>query len=141
MCQVEWRGSRLGLHLVNGHGQSFFIYARPLIAMVKSSGKYKLVKRHNRNPERAVDYHGGEIWGQIEKYQDDQFRIELLFGVIGQEISNDDKTGELKNVVKLEEYLLPRGDFRTLYEALKLMYGKQTDFKDLVDEAESSVKN
>ncbi len=67
-ARIEWQGSTLGLRVVNEEGQSYFIHAKPFLAMMDGSPKLCPVKLRHKKPMRAIAIHAGETLGQVRHF-------------------------------------------------------------------------
>lgn len=137
-AQIYLREGRPGMHLVNEHRQQYFLYAKPLMAMVKWPEEYARVKLRNAPKKPAIGYPAGEVWGVFEQ-DGDEVKITLAIGPRDQNIELNRETQEPENVVAAQTYILPREEFDILYQALELMVRQKELFQELLDGAETAI--
>jgi len=138
-AQIYMRKGQMGLHLVNDQRQSFILYAKPLMAMVNHRGEYSRIKHRNGLLKQAIGYHPGEIWGEWEYLDSGLIRVRILLGAADLDIELDSETGCVQNVVKQYEFLFSVLYFDVLYEALVKMVKHKDEFRELLDDAETSI--
>ena len=145
-ARILWRKreTQLGLLMVNPHQASFFIYAEALISLMKHENNLVLVKKRDRDPEKAIGYHGGAIVGYWEEVPEDPesnqpqaCKVVLMFGEVEQKMEYVQQTGEVRHVAFSQEYLFPLAEFEILIESIKTMKAQQNRFDRLAMEAET----
>ena len=134
--QIQWRDRQLGLLMVNPHHQLFFLYAEPLLALLDRPEEYILIKRRDRNPEKAIAYHGGEIWGASESI-DESCVINLFFGPLEENIRYDQERGEALNVIDTQKYSFPKVELENFKSSMDNMLRQKDIFRRLLMEAQT----
>lgn len=145
-ARIIQRKKRLGLLLVNQNQQSFFIYAEYLIALMRSEDNLTLIKKRDRDPEKAIAHHGGAIfahWNKIAASAQDQEEPEALtltfhLGELERKVEYIKETGEIRNIIETQEYLFPYDEWATLLDSIKKMLEQQQRFDRLLFEAETN---
>lgn len=125
---------RPGLELVSP-GHRFFIYAEKLIALCDAPGQYRVIKRRDKHPEKAVGYHPGEIIGRLD-IEKGWARICLFLGECGQSIEPDGKGGFL-NVVREPHHSIPLKELELFVSVLTLVLRQREDFDATLSMADS----
>ncbi len=134
--QIQWRHGQLGLLMVNPHQQQFFLYAEPLVMMLEKPKDYKLVKRRDREPEKAIAYHGGDIWGASENF-DESCVISLFFGPLEGRLDYDKERGEALNVIDTQHYTFPKAELAHFNASIDQMLKQKDTFSRLLLEAQT----
>jgi hypothetical protein len=123
--------------MVNQEHQEYFIFAEHLAEMVsckngmwKISEHYILVKRRDKEPERAISYHGGEIWGEaIDLSTAKKIKITLHYGPAEDYIRLDEATGKLTNIVEIQHYSLPKDRLESYLTVMSTMISEAQTFE------------
>lgn len=133
--RILWRNHILGFHMVNPHGDHYFIYADPLINICRHPGQFIRVKRKDREPNPNKEHHPGEIYGSIsETTEMDQTYIVLNLYLGPAEIAlalNPKKTG-LLNALEKQEYIFPQKEFMAFATAIEAMHEQHSPFTQLL---------
>lgn len=129
--QIQWRHGRLGLLMVNPHQQQFFLFAEPLLMMLQKPEEYTLIKRRDRKPERAIAYHGGDIWGASENIGESCV-ISLFFGPLEGKLRYDKERGEALNVIDTQQYTFPKTELAHFKASIDLMLNQKDTFNRLL---------
>lgn len=137
LARIDWQGQnkRLGLLLVNHDRESFFLYAEPIICMMGRPDEYLMVKQRDREPEKAIGYHGGAIWGDVDVV-DSSMIISLHFGALWQDIVYKPDSCKLINVLGTQRYQISTGRLKSLVKEIKHSHAEQREFDRLTMEAE-----
>ena len=134
--QIQWRQGQLGLLMVNQHQQQFFLFAEPLVMMLENPGKYILVKRRDRKPEKAIAYHGGEICGAFEN-SGENCQISLFFGPLEANIHCDQKRRKALNVIDIQKYSFPKTELDHFKSSIDHMLDQKDLFNRFLREAQT----
>ncbi len=145
-ARILRRKQQLGLLMVNQNQQSFFIYAQALLGLMKTENNLTLIKKRNRDPEKAFGYHGGAIfarWNKAtpdnkDKDQPEAVTLSLHFGEVEKKVEYDKETGELRNIIDVQEYLYPAVELETMVRGIEYMLKQQEQFDRLLFEAETN---
>lgn len=144
-ARILWKGQQLGLMIVNHEGESLFIYDKPLLAMWKNRNELIEVKTRDRDPEKAIKYHPGDIWGVIKEgdrtRDEGQFqgglKIVLYLGEADRSMKIDSQTGLPCHYVDKQEYNFPQKALESLLAAIDYMDRTSANFKESLDYAET----
>lgn len=137
-ARILWKGKQLGLMLVNQEGESLFIYDNQILSMWENLEELIEVKTRDRNPEKAINYHPGDIWGVIKdggRARDDDgnvqdsLKIVLYFGEAERSMKFDAQKCLPIHYVDIQTYLVPKSALEILIKAIKVM----TQTKDSFD--------
>ena len=135
--QIQWRQGRLGLLMVNPHQQQFFLFAEPLLMMLEKPDEYIQVKRRDRKPEKAIAYHGGDIWGVSENIGENCL-ISLFYGPLKDNLRYDQDSGEVLNVIDTQSYSFPKTELTHFKASIDQMMKQKDTFSRLLLEAQTT---
>lgn len=135
-AQITWSRKRLALGMVNAQGEYFALYAEPLIRLFKKPDEYALVKRMDKNPERAHTYHGGEIWAALTEDRG-HWNIQLIYGSLQRRMCTDPEHGVL-HYIKTQDFLFPKDELKLFKDCLETMLRQMRDFDRLKMDAETT---
>ncbi|QXE87387.1 hypothetical protein KP003_02970 [Geomonas nitrogeniifigens] len=129
-ARIWWQKDKLGLHMVSPN-HHFFIYAEHLIAIHRSPGEYRCVKRRHRYPDQAIGCHSGEILARLDYNSHLPIcQITLLLGepLRSVELSDDG----IKNVVGSYIYSFPVLEFDAFIRVIDIMRRDGQLFDDMM---------
>ncbi|MBF0644499.1 hypothetical protein HTZ97_07325 [Desulfuromonas acetoxidans] len=120
--------NRLGLALASP-SHCFFLHADKLIALRAAPGEFRLIKRRNKHPEKAIGYHPGGILGRLDIGKTGWVRICLFLGECGQNIELDGNGG-LLNVLREYHHVLRLSELDTFMDSLTLVIRQREQFAE-----------
>ena len=103
--------------------------------MLRRQDEYVLVKRRDKDPEKAIHHYGGDIWGGIE-FVDSLATITFYFGAMCQDIEYDPVGFDLYNTIGQQEYRLPASRMLALGAEIELNIAEEREFDGLLREAD-----
>lgn len=137
-AQIVWRRQRLGLVMVNPGLQSDFIFAEVLQQACKEPGRLKLVKHRDRRPERAINYHPGEVWAQYDATGGTAKITVYLWPLVQKKVLHPE-TGEPLDCMS-HQYLFPLKEFQTFVQVINDMLDQKDQF-DALDRSFAATPN
>lgn len=140
LARIPWQGHHrhLGVELVNHNREKFFLFAEVFLAMMGRSDEYVIVKHRDRQPERAINYHGGAIWGDVTLGKPTSV-ITLYFGALYQDITYCPESQGLRHVLGEQRYRVESAWLQGLAKTIERQLDESREFELLAREADVSL--
>lgn len=136
-AQIRWHQDRLGLMLVNQERDKFFLHADKLLELHNRQDEYLTVKFRDRNPKRAIGYHGGEILGNLCE-EGEVAILTLYLWPLYQNVGFDLSQGLPTGFIATQTYTFPIEELHTYITAISTMIGQKQEFEELLRAAEAT---
>ncbi len=136
-AQIRWHQDRLGLLLVNHERQKFFLHADKLLELRRGTDYYPVIKFRDRNPSRAIAYHGGEIRGNLSE-EGERAILTLYLFPLYQDCRDDPFQGVPSGFMAIQTYNIPTKELNAHLNAIHIMTAQRQQFDDLLRAAEAT---
>jgi hypothetical protein len=127
-------GQRLSVLFVNPARQRFMMLPKVLLGLRRHAGELVQVKRRNRHPNRAVQYHGGDIAGLLTIGGDDA-TVELFYGEIARDLAWEAQAKMPREYIHRESYRLPLSELDCVCAVIEMMDDQQSVVEGLDEDA------
>jgi len=98
----------------------------------------RLVKRKEPNPDTISTRNPGDIVGRVIR-ESSVVVIELFFGEADRRAKIVQRTQEVRNFIDLQSFILPEGEFDTLWQSIILMLEQQKDVDGLWTDSRAEI--